>query len=115
MGRGGDLKQFQPKALHVGAELVQQGGIGHDVRLVGGHNHLAGGQLRGVLLQFGVDGLEVLHWVPALAAGDVHHMDEQAAAVDVAQKVMPQAGAVSSALNDAGDIRHDKRKEPPLG
>ena len=108
MGCGGDLKQFQPKALHVGAELVQQGGIGHDVRLVGGHDHLAGGQLGGVLLQLGVDGLEVLHRVPALAARDVHHMDEQAAAVDVAQKVVAQSGAVGGALNDAGDVRHDE-------
>ena len=84
MGRGGDLKQLQPQALHMGAELVQQGGVRHDVRLVGGHDHLAGGQFGRVLLQLGVDGLEVLHRVPALAAGDVYYMDEQAAAINMA-------------------------------
>ena len=35
-------------------------------------------------------------------------MDEQAAAVDVAQKVVAQSGAVGGALNDAGDVRHDE-------
>ena len=55
-----------------------------------------------------VDGVEVRHGVPALAAGDVHHVDEQAAAVDVAQEVVAQAGALAGALDDAGDVRHDE-------
>ena len=66
------------------------------------------GQVRAVLLQLRVDGVKVLHRVPALAAGHVHHMDQQAAAVHVPQEVVAQAGALAGALDDAGDVRHDE-------
>ena len=65
-------------------------------------------RLRAVLLQLRVDGVKVRHRVPALAAGHVHHMDQQTAAVDVPQEVVAQAGALAGALDDAGDVRHDE-------
>ena len=92
----------------MGAQPVQQGGVLHDVHLVGGHDHFPAGQLGGVLLQLGIDGLEVLHRVPALGAGHIHHVDQQPAAVHMAQKVVAQAGTVGGALDDTGDIGHDE-------
>ena len=56
-------------------------------------------------MQLLADGVKVRHRVPALAARHVHHMDQQAAAVDVAQEVVAQAGALAGALDDAGDVR----------
>ena len=35
-------------------------------------------------------------------------MDEQTAAVDVAQEVVPEASALGRALDDAGDVGHDE-------
>ena len=46
--------------------------------------------------------------IPALAAGHVHHVDQQAAAVDMAQEVVAQARALAGTLNDAGDVGHDE-------
>ena len=69
---------------------------------------ISGRPARGVLLQLGIDGLEVLHRVPALGAGHIHHVDQQPAAVHMAQKVVAQAGTVGGALDDTGDIGHDE-------
>ena len=35
-------------------------------------------------------------------------MDEQPAALHVAQELVPQAHALPGALDEAGDVRHDK-------
>ena len=37
-------------------------------------------------------------------------MHEQAAAVDVAQEVVAEAGTVARALDDARNVRHDERR-----
>ena len=90
-------------------EPLQVVGVrGEDVHLVGGHDLGPLRQVRAVLLQLRVDGVKVLHRVPALAAGHVNHMDQQAAAVHVPQEVVAQAGALAGALNDAGNVRHDE-------
>ena len=86
----------------------EQAGVVEDVGLVGGHDHLAAGQLRGVFLQLCVDGVKVLDRVPALAAGHVHQMDQQPAPVDVPQEVVAQTGALGGPLDDAGDVGHDE-------
>ena len=52
---------------------------------------------------------KVVDRVAVLAAGDVDDVDEQAAAVDMAQEVMAKSDAVSRTLDDAGDISHDER------
>ena len=108
MGGGGDLKELQSLGLDVLPQALEQLRVLHDVHLVGGDDHLPGGQLRGVLPQLLVDGLEVLNRVPALRAGHVHHMDEQPAPVDVPQEVVAQAGPLRSPLDDAGDVGHDE-------
>ena len=108
VGGGGHFKEPQALGLHVGLELFQQFPVLQDVGLVGHHQHLAAGQVGAVLLELGADGVEVLHGVAALAAGHVHHMDEQTAAVDVTQEVVAQTGALSGTLDDAGDVGHDE-------
>ena len=55
-----------------------------------------------------IDGVEILHRIPALAAGYIHHMDKQTAPVNVPEEIMTQAGTLGGALDDAGDIRHDE-------
>ena len=59
-------------------------------------------------MQLLADGMEILHRIPAFAAGYVHDVHQQAAAVDVPQEIVTQAGAFGGALDDAGDIRHDE-------
>ena len=108
MGGGGQLEQGTAPGLHVGPELCQQLRVLHNVHLVGRHQHPPRGQLGGPPLQLLADGVEIRHRVPALGAGHVHHMDEQAAAVDVPEEVVAQPRAVGGPLNDAGDIRQDE-------
>ena len=55
-----------------------------------------------------VDLLKVLLGVAALAAGNVHNVQQQAAALDMAQEGMTQAHALGSALDQAGDVGADK-------
>src|SRR5699024_10866994 len=61
-----------------------------------------------VLGQLQIDGVEIRYRIPALAAGHVHHVDQQAAAVDVPQEVMTQAGALTGSLDDAGNVGHNE-------
>jgi len=67
----------------MGPEPLQIFRVGHDVHLVGGYDLGPLGEIGAVLLQLGVDGVKIRHRVPALAAGHVYHMDQQAAAVNV--------------------------------
>ena len=92
----------------MGAEALQILRVLQDVHLVGGHDLGAGGKLRAVLPELLVDGVEVRHGVPALAAGDIHQVDQQPAPVDMPQKIVAQSGTLAGPLNDAGNIRHDK-------
>ena len=55
-----------------------------------------------------IDGVEILHRIPPFTAGYIHHMDKQTAPVDVPEEVVTQAGALSGALDDTGNIRHDE-------
>ena len=84
--------------------------IAEQVALVGGDDLHTRCQHVAVGAQLGIDGLKVLDRVASLAAGDVHQMHQQAAAVDVAQKIVAEAGAVARALDDARDVRHDERR-----
>ena len=106
-GGRGDLKEPQALALHVRAQFfkVFAPGVVQQVALVRGDELRPGGQLRAVALKLGVYRLEILHGVAPLAAGDVHQVYQQPAAVDVPQKVVPQPGALARALDDAGDVR----------
>ncbi|CAN3970680.1 Queuosine ECF transporter S component QueT, partial [Dysosmobacter welbionis] len=105
----GNLQERVAQSLHMRPEPLQVVGVrGEDVHLVGDHDLGPLRQVRAVLLQLRVDGVKVLHRVPALAAGHVNHMDQQAAAVHVPQEVVAQAGALAGALNDAGNVRHDE-------
>ena len=90
------------------SEGLQLALVVQQIGLVGHRDLGPVGQLHAVLLQLGVDGVEIGNGVPALAAGHVHQVDQQAAAVDVAQEVVAQAGAFAGALDDAGDVRHDE-------
>ena len=54
--------------LHMLPQSLQKGLVRHDVRLVGGDDLGAGGQIGTVLGQLLIDGVEVRHRVPALTA-----------------------------------------------
>ena len=72
------------------AEGLQLLRVRQQIRLVGHHDLGPLSQLWAVLLQLGVDGVKVRYGVPALAAGDIHQMHQQTAAVNVPQEVVAQ-------------------------
>ena len=105
----GNFVQFAARFFGGGAEPLQIVAVrGQQVGLVGGHDHGAVAEVDAVVFQLGTDGVEILHRVPPLASGHVYNVNEQAAAVDVPEKIVPQTRALSGALNDAGDVRHDE-------
>ena len=111
MGGSAHLKEFVALRLDVCAQAVDvRAVVAEQVAFVGGDDLRARGQHVAVGAQLGVDGLKVLDRVAPLAAGDVHQMHEQAAAVDVAQEVVAEAGTVARALDDARNVRHDERR-----
>ena len=91
------------------AQLFEQAFVLHDVGLVRDDDLRAGGKVGGILRELCVDGVKVLDRVAALAARHVDDMNEQAAAVDMAQEVVTKARALGCALDDAGDVGHDER------
>ena len=82
--------------------------VARHVALVARDNHRTLCKLGIELLQLRIDRLEVLDRISALAARDVDDMDEHAAALDVAQELMSQTRSLPRALDQSGDIRHDK-------
>ena len=92
----------------MGSQGLQSGAVSGNVHLVARHQHGTVLQPGAVLLQLGLDGLKVGHRVAALAARHVHHVDKQAAAVDVPQEVVAQARPLSRPLDDAGDVGQDE-------
>lgn len=55
-----------------------------------------------------VDLLKVRLGVAALAAGDVNDVQQQAAALNMAQEVVAEADALRSTLDQTGDVGADK-------
>ena len=108
MGGGGHGHELIARLLHMGAEGLQLVRVRQQIRLVGHHDLGPLGQLRAILLQLSVDGIKVRYGVPALAAGDIHQMHQQTAAVNVPQEVVAQPGPLAGPLDDAGDIRHNE-------
>ena len=102
--------QFKERAalfFRVRAKALEIIGVLREkIALVGGDDLLARGELGAVFAQLGVDRIEILHRIAAFAAGYVHQMDEQTAAVDVPQKIMSETRALGRAFDDAGDIGH---------
>ena len=94
MGGGGHGEELIAQLLHVGTEGVQLLVVHQKIGLVGHGDLRTGGQLGAVLLQFGVDGVEIRDGVAALTAGNVHQMHQQTAAVDVPQEIVTQTGAL---------------------
>ena len=82
--------------------------LAKQIALVGRHDLRPLGQGWAVLAELGTDGVKILQRVAPLAAGHVHQMHQQTAAIDMAQEIMTQARALRGTLDDAGDIRHDE-------
>ena len=106
-GSRGDAEEGVSLLLHKLPEVFDLL-LGGDVALVGHHNLVALGKLLAEIGQLSVDGLEILLRVAVLAAGDVHHMHNQAAPLHMAQKLVPEAHAVAGALDQSRDIGHDE-------
>ena len=62
-----------------------------------------------VFLQFGHDGFGLGHGIDAVVErGHVHDVQQQAGALQMAQELVPQPGALAGALNQAGNVGHHK-------
>ena len=108
-GTGGDLIQLAARSLHASPEALEVVAVrGQQIDLIGSHDHGPVAQVHAVIGQLVTDGVKVLYRVSALAAGHIHNMNQQPAAVNVPQEIMAQARTLSRTLNDTGDIRHDE-------
>ena len=103
----GDGQEGQALGFDITLELLDllRGG---NVALVAQHNLRAVGQLGAEACQLMVDLLKISLGVTALAAGDIHHVQQQTAALDMAQEVMAQTHALGGTLNQAGNVGADK-------
>ena len=55
--------------------------------------------------KLGVDLPIILHWIPSLAAGHIHHMNQHSGTLDVPEEVVAQTGALSRSLYKPRNIR----------
>ena len=82
---------------------------GHHVELVEHQPARLGMQGRVVFFELFDNGLRLFDGVnPIVKRGHVDHMQQQAGALQVAQKLVAQASAVGCAFDEAGHIGHDK-------
>ena len=108
MRGGGDRVHGKTPRRRVFPQTLQRIRIRENIRLVRGDNLRPSRQLRIILAQFRVDRVEIRHGVPSLTPGHIHHMDQQTAAVNMPQKIVPQTGPRAGPLNQSGNVRHDK-------
>ena len=106
--RGGEGEEGIASRLDMCVQFFEQRLVLHDVGLICHDDLWACSELGRILCQLCVDGVKVRDRIAPLAAGNVDHMNEQTAAVNVAKEVVAKARAVRRALDDAGDIGHDK-------
>ena len=115
-GRSRDGEDFDAQRLAVGPDLIDGVFLPgllrllDQVALVGGDDLFAGGQVDLIAGQLPVDGHDVLDGIAALGARGIHDVDQDPGALQVGQEFMAQASAVRRALNEAGDVRHDKAR-----
>ena len=81
-GGGGDGHEGQTLALHIGAERFDLL-LGGQIALVAHHDLGALCQLGAELGQLFVDLFKVVHRLTALAAGNVHHMQQQLSLIHI--------------------------------
>ncbi len=112
VGGGGHGHERVARLLHMDTESVQLGRVCQQVRLVGHHDLGPCGKLGAVLPQLLIDGVKVRYGVPALAAGDIHQMHQQTAAVDVPQEVVAQPGPLAGAPSMMPGISASTKETP---
>ena len=106
-GGGRDGHKGQTLALHILAEGLDLL-FGGKVALVAHHDLRALGQHGAELCQLLVDLFKVLDGVAALAAGNVNDVQQQAAALHMAQEIVAQTNAFTGTLDQAGNVGADK-------
>ena len=104
---GRDGHKGQALALHILAESFDLL-LGGQIALVANDDLRALSQHRAELCQLLVDLFKILNGFTALAARNIHHMQQQAAALHMAQEVMSQTDALAGTLDQAGDVGADK-------
>ena len=112
--RGDDFIVFQAFFLHIGTEPLKLF-VACQIHFIAGDNL---GALRKLGVEFHklfVDFFKIFNRVAPLAARDVHHVHQHPAALDMAQKCVPETYAVRSALDKPGNIRHHKALPRPHG
>ena len=109
IGRRGQLREQEAVLLGILSQLFDRLAVlAQQVGLVRHDDLRTRREKLAVTGQFGIDLLDVIDRIAALAARRIDQMQQQAAAVDMAQKVMTEAGALARALDDARDVRHDE-------
>ena len=109
-----DFIIFQAFFFHVGAETLKLFVV-RQIHFIAGDNLGALRKLGVEFHKFLVDFFKIFNRVAPLAARDVHHVHQHSAALDVAQKRVPEAYAVRGALDKSGNIRHHKALPRPHG
>ena len=109
MGRGAHLEKLIAESLDVRAQPVYiLSVIAAEVALVRRDYLSPSCKLGGVFAQLRVYRVKIRYRIAPLGAGDVDKVYQQSAAVDMPQEIVPESRALGSALDDAGDVRHDK-------
>ena len=109
VGRCGQLRKQEAALLCVLADLLNRlTVIAQQVGLVGNNDLRTRCQKLAVAGKLCVDLLNVVNRVAALAACRVNQMQQQTAAVDMAQEVVSQTGTLACTLDNTRNIGHDE-------
>ncbi len=106
----GDGKYFDALGLKLSADLfygILVLGIDH-VCLVGSDDLRTGSQLLVVIFQFLVNFINIINGVAAFCRSGIYHMKKDLGTLDMTKELVAESDALRSALNESGDISHDK-------
>ena len=107
-GRRGNQEELAAVPLRTGRDFLTKRFVVTEIGLGRDENLRTLRQLRAVARELAVDRFDVFGRVRAFRGGKIEQMQNQAAAVDVAQKIVAEARAVRRALDQAGYIGHDE-------
>ena len=82
--------------------------FGRDIALICNNNLFSGRKLLAEVCKLMIDSLEIFFWISSFTAGNIHNMNNQAAALNMAQKFMAQTNTIACAFNQSRNICHNK-------
>lgn len=108
MDGGGHLIEGHIVLSGISAKTLQIFGLLKNIHFVCYDDHRTLCKFGRILCQLLIDGLQIFHRIASFTAGYVYDVNNEAAAINVPEKVVAKADTLGGTFNNAGNVCHYK-------